>query len=341
MHVRMNMLAGDPARLGEAARYVEEHIRPHVEAEPGNRGLAVLTKADVGVCVIASYWDTADAMAASEHAVEVPRKELTELVRGTVTVEHYEAAVFARRSRPPGGAGILMTRLDADPAHLDAVIAEFRNTGVPAVLRMPGLCSIQFLADRGTGQCIVVSAWQDRAALAAARSGVATLRANLTAVTHTQVRMVEEFTLTFSSVREADTRSLIERDIELWNTRDQAAWMAQADLRQFELRAPGGVELTGEDAARTIWAMWNEAFPDNRLGIVTLHADDRGGVHEGRFTGTHTGILRTPAGEIAPTGRTLDAPFCAVYEIAQGKITSTHLYFDQAELMAQLGLAPG
>jgi hypothetical protein len=31
MYVRMNMLAGDPARLDEAARYLEGTVRPHVE----------------------------------------------------------------------------------------------------------------------------------------------------------------------------------------------------------------------------------------------------------------------------------------------------------------------
>ncbi len=341
MHVRMNMLAGDPSRLDEATRYLERSVRPHVEAQPGNRGIAVLTNADLGVCVIASYWDTADAMAASEQAVEVPRKELTELIRGTVAVEHFEAAIFVRRSRPPTGAGVRLTRIDADPANLDAAIAEFRNTGVPAAMQMPGICSMQFLADRETGHCVVVTAWQDPAALAASRSSVAALRTDLAAVTHTQVRMVEELTLMFSSVREESPRSLIERDIELWNARDRAGWMALADMQRLELHAPGGMQLSGQDAADTIWATWNEAFPDNRLEIVTIHTDDRGGVHEGRFIGTHTGTLRTPAGEIAPTGRTLDARFCGVYEVENDKITSTHLYFDQADLVDQLGLASG
>src|SRR5258706_4388702 len=133
MHVRMSMLVGDPARMDEATRYLEGSARPHVEAQPGNRGMAVLTNADLGVCVIASYWDTADTMAMSEQAVEVPRKELTELVSGTLTVEHYESAVFVRRSWPTAGAGVRMTRIDGDPAYMDAAIAEFRNRGVPAL----------------------------------------------------------------------------------------------------------------------------------------------------------------------------------------------------------------
>ena len=98
MHVRMNMLAGDPARLDEATRYLEGTVRPDVEAQHGNRGLACLTNAGLGVCMVASYWDTLDAMTASEQAVQVSRKEVTELLGGTVTVEHYEVPVFVRRS---------------------------------------------------------------------------------------------------------------------------------------------------------------------------------------------------------------------------------------------------
>jgi predicted ester cyclase len=84
--------------------------------------------------------------------------------------------------------------------------------------------------------------------------------------------------------------------------------------------------------------MYNDAFPDNRLDIIAIHADDRGGVHEGRATGTHTGTLRGPGGEIAPTGRTATVDFCGVYEFEEGKITSYHLYFDQAEMLSQLGI---
>src|SRR6266516_6271124 len=340
MYARMNMLAGDPARLEEGARYLEGTVRPHVEAQPGSRGLAFLTNAALGLCVIASYWDSADAMTASEQAVQVSRKEMTELMRGTVTVEHYEVPVFVRRSRPAAGAGVRMVRAEGSPASLDAAIDEFRNTAIPELMDMPGICSAQLLADRATGRAIVITAWEDAAAMAAARAAAARLRANVIAVTHAQIRSVEEYRLEFSSVREGDTRSLIERNIELWNARDREGWLAAADLHRLELQAPGGLRLLGREAADTVWAMWHEAFPDNRLHITGIHADDRGGVHEGRFTGTHTGTLRGPAGEIEPTNRTVDAPFCAVFEFDEGKIISSHLYYDQAELLTQLGLKP-
>ena len=341
MHVRMNMLAGDPARLGEATRYIEGTVRPDVEAQHGNRGLACATNADLGVCVVASYWDTLDAMTASEQAVQISRKEVTGLLGGTVTVEHYEVPVFVRRSRPQEGAGVQLVRFDCAPASIDAVIEEFRNTGVPALTAMPGFCSAHMMTDRAIGRGSVITAWGDMDALAASRSATATLRADAAAVTHLQVRSVEEYKLVFSSVREGDTRSLIEREIELWNARDREGWLGCMDLDRLEVRAPGGLQLTGREAAETNWNMWNEAFPDNRLETIAIHADDRGGVHEGRGIGTHTGTLRGPAGEIAATGRSGEVRFTGVYEFEEGKISSYHLYFDQVELLTQLGIAVG
>jgi steroid delta-isomerase-like uncharacterized protein len=341
MHARMNMLAGDPARLDETIRYMEGTVRPHVEAQHGNRGLACLVNADLGTCVVASYWDTLDAMTSSEQAVQVSRKEVAERLRGTVTVEHYEVPVFVRRNRPQAGAGVRVTHLDVAPAGIDSVIEEFRNTGAPALMDMPGLSSAHLMTDRTTGHCAVITGWDDMSAMAASRSASARLRASVAAVTHIQVRSVEEYTLVFTSVRDGDTRSLIERDIELWNAKDREAWMAGMDLHRLNYAAPGGTRLTGREAAEALWATYNDAFPDNQLEIIAIHADDRGGVHEGRGIGTHTGPLRGPAGEIPATGKKATVNFCGVYEFDEGKITSYHLYFDQMDMLAQLGLTPG
>lgn len=341
MHARINMLAGDPARLGEATRYLEGTVRPDVESQHGNRGLACLVNNELGTCVVASYWDSADAMTASEPGVQVARKEMAEMVRGSVTVEHYEVPVFVRRSRPASGAGVRLTRLECAPGHIDALIEEFRNTGVPALMDMPGLASAQLLADRTSGRCAVITAWQDMAALVNSRAASARVRADTAATMHMQVRTVEEYSLVFTSVRAGDTRSLIERDVEFWNTRDKESWMAGADLSTIEMQAPGGMSMTGREAAETMWNTWQQAFPDNRIETIAIHADDRGGVHEFRATGTQTGTLRGPAGEIPATGRTAQMNMCGVYEFDEGKITSYHLYFDQAELLGQLGLTAG
>jgi heme-degrading monooxygenase HmoA/limonene-1,2-epoxide hydrolase len=341
MHARINVVAGDPAMLSEATRYLEGTVRPHVEAQRGNRGLACLINADLGTCVVASYWDSADTMTASEQAVQVSRKEMTELVRGSVAVEHYDVPVFVRRSRPAEGAGVRLSRVECPPGHIDTFIEEFRTTAVPELMALPGLASAHLLTDRTSGRCAVITAWEDATALAASRGATARLRADAAATMHLQVRAVEEYALAFSSVRDGDTRSLIERNIESWNARDMEAWMAAMDLLRFTTQMPGGTQLNGREAAHTMWNTWQQAFPDNRIETIAIHADDRGGVHEFRAGGTHSGVLRGPAGEIPATGRRARVDMCGVYEFDEGKITSFRLYFDQAQLLGQLGLTPG
>lgn len=339
MHARINMLAGDPAQLSEAARYLEGTVRPHVEGQPGNRGLAFLVNQDLGTCVIASYWDSLDAMTASEQAVQVSRKEIAERLQASVTVEHYEVSVFLRRARPPEGAWARLARIDCGSADMDSFIEEFRTSAVPSFMELNGLCSAQLVTDRASHQCVVVTAWQDRAALEANRAATARQRANAAALTHVQVRGVEEYQIMFSSIRDGDTRSLIEREVELWNARDREGWMNCHDLHRLDFEAPGGMRLTGREAAESMWSTWHGAFPDNRFETTVIHADDRGGVIEARFIGTHTGVLRGPAGELAPTGRGIDGRCCGVYEFEEGKITSFHLFFDQVDLLTQLGIA--
>ena len=341
MHARFNMVAGDPAKIGETARYVEGTVRPHVEGQHGSRGMACLVNADLGTCVVVSYWDSADAMTASEQAVQVSRKEIAEIMGGSMTVEHYELPVFIRRARPASGAGTRLVHLECAPGHIDALIEEFRNTAAPELMDMRGLASALLLTDRTSGRCAVATTWQDKAALAASRAPQARLRAAMAAIVHLQIRAVEEYELAFSSVREGDTRSLIEHNVELWNSRDLDGWMAGMDLFRLGAAAPGGMRLSGREAAETMWNTWQQAFPDNRIETIAIHADDRGGVHEFRAVGTHSGTLRGPAGEVPATGRTARLDMCGVYEFEEGKITSFHLYFDQMELLGQLGLAAG
>jgi predicted ester cyclase len=58
------------------------------------------------------------------------------------------------------------------------------------------------------------------------------------------------------------------------------------------------------------------------------------------FTGTHTGPMLSPSGEIPPTGRRVTLRSASVLEMKDGLIASEHVYLDQLEMMGQLGLMP-
>ncbi|HEV2060314.1 MAG TPA: ester cyclase [Solirubrobacteraceae bacterium] len=105
-----------------------------------------------------------------------------------------------------------------------------------------------------------------------------------------------------------------------------------------ELEAPGGLRLSGRAGAEQFYDAWNEAFPDNAIEDQLIFAADSQGVEEAKFAGTHTGPLRSPTGEIAPTGKTVVSRYAAVSRVEDGKIVSFHMYFDLADVLGQLGL---
>ena len=69
----------------------------------------------------------------------------------------------------------------------------------------------------------------------------------------------------------------------------------------------------------------------------------RGGdvaIEEGTFTGTHDGVLRSPAGDIPPTGRPVCVDYIQVLRFRDGKHASFSLMFDRLLMLEQLGLVP-
>ena len=103
---------------------------------------------------------------------------------------------------------------------------------------------------------------------------------------------------------------------------------------------PGTGRIAGIEPFVAYGRAFLRAFPDGRIhGDRYVESADRI-VVEGRFTGTHTGPLQTPAGELPPTGRAMVLPFADVFRVADGRITEHRVYYDTLGLLAQLGLMP-
>ena len=104
--------------------------------------------------------------------------------------------------------------------------------------------------------------------------------------------------------------------------------------------APGTGPLTGIEPFIGYGQAFLRAFPDGRIHRDRLvEAGDRI-VVEGRYTGTNTGPLQTPAGELPATGRPLVMPFADSFRVVDGKIVEHRIYYDTAGMLAQLGLMP-
>jgi predicted ester cyclase len=134
----------------------------------------------------------------------------------------------------------------------------------------------------------------------------------------------------------SDPKEVVERHMAAFKAKDADAEPFSADA---ELMAPG-VQLRGrEEILGWLRGYW-EAFPDARLEIARSIATGPLAAAEGMLIGTHTGTLQTPAGDVPPTGRGVEIRWMAMYETGGDELVSEHLYFDPAEFLTQLGLAP-
>jgi steroid delta-isomerase-like uncharacterized protein len=119
----------------------------------------------------------------------------------------------------------------------------------------------------------------------------------------------------------------IARVAETINTAD-AAWT----------NVPAGATFRGPAGYADFLGIWLGAFPDAKVEVTNISAGDDWAVAEFIGRGTHTGPLKTPAGDVPPTGRPFELRFCEVYRVKNGKIAACNLYYDAAGMMRQLGL---
>ncbi|HEY3576416.1 MAG TPA: ester cyclase [Gaiellaceae bacterium] len=140
----------------------------------------------------------------------------------------------------------------------------------------------------------------------------------------------------------SEAKRVLEQAIEYWNAGDREAWTTlYAEDVVYE--APGGQRITGlADLKEKYFDALLTAAPDRASRDAVLIADGEYVVEQARYVGTHTGPLRNPDGaEVPVTGKPFDFPFVGIFHVQSGKIRSIRIYYDQLELLMQLGLIPG
>ncbi|HYZ18775.1 MAG TPA: ester cyclase [Gaiellaceae bacterium] len=107
------------------------------------------------------------------------------------------------------------------------------------------------------------------------------------------------------------------------------------------IETPDQGTITGRDAIVEWFSDFQKAFPDLTYEPLNEYEIGNTAIDEGAVSGTHTGPLEAPTGEsVPPTGKRVRVRETDLATVENGKVTSHRFYFDQMELLAQLGLAP-
>ncbi len=95
MYARVSTLEGPPDLIDEGLRQVREVVLPGASQMEGFKGMIALADRQSGKTLGITFWESEEAMRASEEAASHLREDSAEAGGGTIAgVEHYEVGLF-------------------------------------------------------------------------------------------------------------------------------------------------------------------------------------------------------------------------------------------------------
>jgi steroid delta-isomerase-like uncharacterized protein len=132
---------------------------------------------------------------------------------------------------------------------------------------------------------------------------------------------------------------IAEKSLNSINTRTQEQ-MTNLYADDYLADSPGATGVTLEQS-RANTQVYLEAYPDLHFEVLRRIAQGDYVVLDWVATGTNSGPLRTPSGNSIPATGTKGKIYgSTTYEIKDGKIVHSWVYWDRVAMLEQLGLMP-
>ncbi|MEM1360509.1 MAG: ester cyclase [Pseudomonadota bacterium] len=135
-----------------------------------------------------------------------------------------------------------------------------------------------------------------------------------------------------------ETERIVRQFHESWDMFDPDRGMEViAEDCQFEDIARSEM-LPGPEAYKEDYIRWRTAFPEGTLEITNVIVAGDWAVVEFTNRGHQTGPLKSSLGEFPPSGKYMEARYCSVMRVKDGKVVEGRDYYDSASIARQLGL---
>jgi steroid delta-isomerase-like uncharacterized protein len=130
--------------------------------------------------------------------------------------------------------------------------------------------------------------------------------------------------------------ALVSSLYEAFNRRDLEGWLTPFAPGATWHEIPSGEVFDVPDGLTSYFHRFADAFPDGQCTNIRIREGAGFVVAEFTGSGTNTGPLLTPEGELPPSGKRIDIPFCDVHLVEEGRLLRTHRYWDTGTFSAQL-----
>lgn len=137
-----------------------------------------------------------------------------------------------------------------------------------------------------------------------------------------------------------NTSKLFDELIEAWNNHDLEKALTYYDenikWRDYSFPEP----FLGIEGAKRFFNIWNTAFPDFRIKVLTKLVGEDIVAMEMEFSGTHSGSLHLPDMDLPPTNKKIVVRDANFSKFKNGKLIEVSDYPDVQGMMVQLGIQP-
>ena len=205
MYARTTTIRGTSQAIDDATVYMRDEVMPAVQEMDGFVGLSFLADRDSGRCIVATAWQTEEAMRATMDRVGPMRDRVAEILGGRPEVQAWEIAVLHRAVEAPDGAWVRVTWPRVDPPRIGELLDTFRMGVLPRLEEMDGFCSASMLVNRSEGTAAGTVTFKDRASLERTRDAAAAIRERTSKEAGVEFVDVAEFELGLAHLRVPET----------------------------------------------------------------------------------------------------------------------------------------
>ena len=136
----------------------------------------------------------------------------------------------------------------------------------------------------------------------------------------------------------SNNEQIIRRAYQIAEDQDIAGWIATFTEDGTFTDQSIGATYRGPDQLGKPVEVYARAFPNMHRELHRVYVTGDIVVVQLALQGTQLGPLALPGGTLPPTGNTIDAPCCDVFELSDGKIKRFDCYPSASVMLTQLGV---
>lgn len=167
------------AEIQNGVTYWRERVLPSLQTQAGFLGAIILVNSETGEAATTTYWESAEALSASDDMGAAGREEIAQKFSMAITdIDRFEVVLQDRAAPAQANTFVRVNDIKATRDQIDAALGVIRGT-ISQISSLSGYRAALIAVNRVTGRMLVASSWDSAAAREASEAVVGGLRQQL------------------------------------------------------------------------------------------------------------------------------------------------------------------